>query len=314
MTSRWRIGEYQGVLSYIGEVSGCKIEILPEYGGKTVSFFDKVHQKEWLDTRQGLHPVRPLNTLDDWSNFDCMGWDELFPTVDPCHYPHPPWQDVFLGEHGELWRLAWKAELVNDGMTLRMMASGRWLPYQFEKKVSFLKDTGLYLEYGVKNLSDHPIFGLWLMHPLLNVAQGTTVELNPPAASIEVSNTLGGRLGSRNTIHPWPRTADGVSLDTLGKREDNSADKWFVRDRQRVERVRVRDAESGAILTFLLKDENVPYLGVWSNCGGWNDDHNLAVEPSTGYLDRLDEAAICGRAMRILPGTQRSWTIELRLE
>ena len=40
--------------------------------------------------------------------------------------------------------------------------------------------------------------------------------------------------------------------------------------------------------------EKVPYLGMWVNEGGWEGQYNIAPEPATGGMDRVDAAKIWG--------------------
>jgi hypothetical protein len=51
----------------------------------------------------------------------------------------------------------------------------------------------------------------------------------------------------------------------------------------------------------------VPYLGVWLNEGGWEGQYNIAPEPATGAMDRIDFSRMWGMNS-VLKGRQTvSW-------
>ena len=56
-------------------------------------------------------------TRSNFGLFDAGGWDEVFPTVDPCRVPNSAWGDRTLTDHGELWYRPWQmleAKVVPD--------------------------------------------------------------------------------------------------------------------------------------------------------------------------------------------------------
>ena len=59
--------------------------------------------------------------------------------------------------------------------------------------------------------------------------------------------------------------------------------------------------------------EQVPYLGVLPNEGGWQDLYNIFLEPATGPLDRLDVARLHGQHSTVAGGSVYEWHLTLRL-
>src|SRR4051812_13348344 len=108
MKPTWRISSNKGFKSFIGETSGYVLEVVPSYGGKTVSLYNKLSGWEWLEQRDGLSDVLPKDSPKGWAELDRMGWDELFPTIDSCRYPDGIWQGQYIPEHGELWSIEWE--------------------------------------------------------------------------------------------------------------------------------------------------------------------------------------------------------------
>jgi hypothetical protein len=58
----------------------------------------------------------------------------------------------------------------------------------------------------------------------------------------------------------------------------------------------------------------VPYLGVWVNEGGWSDQYNVAPEPATAAMDRVDFSKALGMNSVLGSGETRQWwlTISVR--
>ena len=60
--------------------------------------------------------------------------------------------------------------------------------------------------------------------------------------------------------------------------------------------------------------DTVPYLGVWITTGGYKNEINLAIEPSTSYYDSLDKAIENGTAVMLKANEEFAWDIKLNLE
>lgn len=57
--------------------------------------------------------------------------------------------------------------------------------------------------------------------------------------------------------------------------------------------------------------EEVPYLGVWVNEGGWFDQYNIAPEPATAAMDRVDFSKAWGMSSVLNRGEARQWWLTL---
>ena len=42
-----------------------------------------------------------------FGDHDTGGWDEIFPSVNPCVVPGSPWEGRQITDHGELWHRTW---------------------------------------------------------------------------------------------------------------------------------------------------------------------------------------------------------------
>ena len=67
---------------------------------------------------------------------------------------------------------------------------------------------------------------------------------------------------------------------------------------------------------MLFPVEQVPYVGLSINQGGWPVDrpayYNLGLEPCNGYPDRLGLAVATGDCAVAAPGERVEWSLELR--
>jgi hypothetical protein len=60
--------------------------------------------------------------------------------------------------------------------------------------------------------------------------------------------------------------------------------------------------------------DKVPYLGVWVNEGGWVGQYNIALEPSTGAMDRVDFARMWGMNSFLRSFEQRQWYLNIAVQ
>jgi hypothetical protein len=312
----WRVNRYEGLKSFVGETTCFRIEVVPSYGGKTVSLQDKRTGREWLDAAQGLSPRRPHGTDEDWEIFDRSGWDECFPTVDPCAYPDGEWVGRYIPDHGEVWRLEWEGCAENSGVTpaLLMGVDGQVLPYRFEKTVRLISDEAMLIEYSVENRSSSPFAFLWAMHPLFRVEPGMELRLGTSVDEVAVSYSAADRLGERGTTVGWPSPRPGVDLSIVGRPTEGTAEKYYVKSPLVEGYAEIRHRETGESLTLQFDPASIPFLAVWTNYGGWNGGYHLALEPASGYLDRLDEAIRTDRVLRVPEQGKTNWQVKLSLQ
>src|SRR5712691_10448817 len=102
--------EWLGQRAYVIDMPEMRVITTPVVGAKIVSIFDKKANHEWL-----LPPAnRPFQAVSYGASFveqDMSGWDEMFPTIEPCAYPVPgPFEGAKLPDHGEVWSLPWGLE------------------------------------------------------------------------------------------------------------------------------------------------------------------------------------------------------------
>ena len=282
---------------------GIDVVLDAERGGRIVNLTDVVRDREWL--------VQPARTLADpaepgtaFTDGDMSGWDEMFPTVLPCHYPthRPDDPEVELPDHGELWTARWQVTERGDRSVV-MTAQGDALPYRFTRRAT-VERSRLLLTYRVDVTGAVPLIALWAAHPQFRCEPGTRIILPKDVRTVlDVSDP------AHPVRTPWPGALDGrVSAlpATTGRKlylEPDAAPRW----------ARLVDP-CGAALDLSWDGEPVSYLGLWLDHRRYSHEACVCLEPSTGFYDDLSLAAAQGRAMLVAPGAPARWSLLVRLD
>jgi hypothetical protein len=59
--------------------------------------------------------------------------------------------------------------------------------------------------------------------------------------------------------------------------------------------------------------EKVPYLGMWLNEGGYAGQYNIAPEPATAAMDRIDFSKMWGMGSVLAPKGSHEWHLAISL-
>jgi hypothetical protein len=152
--------------------------------------------------------------------------------------------------------------------------------------------------YKVTNHAPYPLKCLWSAHPLFDVRPNTRIVL-PQGVRVRIAWSKDSRLGPLCAEHDWPVTKDAhgreVDLSVVASGELGFADKIFT-TKLTEGWCALHDPKNGDFAAFAFSPEQVPYVGVWINQGGWPLEgetcFNVALEPCTGYPDQLDIALL----------------------
>jgi hypothetical protein len=262
---------------------GLRVVVFPELGGKIASLVSRRTGREWLWRNPHL-PYRRAAPGDSYvALHDTGGIDECFPTVAPSES---------LPDHGELWSRAWTIE-ERGGDRVALSVLGPRESYRFRRTLHLPRAAArLELAYELESHSDRELPFVWCLHALFAIEPGMQVEL-PDATPIRVPDPQSaGFTPSATKRFAGPLSRGGVALRTADGRESL--------------RLRFDPAE-------------VPFVGLWQNYAGWSGADtppyfNLAIEPSIGDRDGLDDARARGTAGILAPRARRAWRIALELE
>lgn len=297
------------------ETAAVRLVTVPHMGAKIVSLYDKVRAHEWL-----LPPIdRPFRPAAYAASFvaqDMSGWDEMFPTIDSCHYPLPgPYQGAALPDHGEVWAIPW-AQSADDPAALRLSVEGRALPYRLTRTIRALDAHTLRLEFEALNTGAAPFLGFWTAHPQFAADASTRIILPPPVTEVVNVKPLPDWPAPGASVS-WPQmtTLSGqpIRLDQVGPASQRTHRKVYLPPQRPVTWAALRQGDDGPWLRLAWDAATVPYLGVWVDEGTYNAAPTAALEPSTGYYDTIPVAVENARAVTFAPGQPVRWQLDIRL-
>ena len=303
---------YRGLDAIRLETEKLAAVIIPAWGGKIASLYDRTRKREWLHTNPHVAYRLPDYGANYVADFDAGGWDDCFPTVSPGLFPTEPWTHVQLPDHGEVWALPWQAELEETQVTLTVL--GRQLPYRLAKTIT-VQGSRLRCDYRLENLAPQPLPFLWSSHPTFAVTPGMHLQI--PAAIAWVNGGVGAfPAGAGDTI-PWPHLGDWDG-SVLPPRDAQVAAKLFFTALTHGA-VTLADPADGSRCTLRFDLAQVPHVGVWMNFSAWagmagvEPYYNLAIEPCIGAADALLDAYAQGTAGLVQGHGERRWWMEVEV-
>lgn len=306
MEEHWKKSAFGEREAWIGETEKLRLVLLPDLGAKIVSLQAKQSGREWLAQTDSLGNGGYDTPFHEG---DLRGWDEMFPTIDPCAYPHAPWKGTPVPDHGEVWSIPWQADVRDN--TLMCRVHGIRFPYRLEKRMTFEGDSTLVIEYEAANLSPFPFSYIWAAHPLFQVEAG--MRLVVPCqkdAEVEVVTSKHDRLGAKGTVRPWPAGTDGIDLHVVPERSDRY-EKYYFCEPLREGWARLEHSETGESVTLAFSLDDVPYFAVWANYGGYYGGYHVALEPSTGYGDAIFTASQLDKVVTLPGQGSRVWQLRV---
>lgn len=300
---------YKSMDAVVLENKWLKALFIPELGGKLASLFNREEEIEYLYQVKEDTLQRPVYG-SSFHEYPMFGFDDMFPTITAHYCETEPWRGMLLPDHGEVWTLPWAYGMKENNLHLSVY--GVRIPYRLEKWVS-LRERSLFMEYKVTNLTPFAFPFIWAAHPLFSVEEGMKILL-PPGMK-EVMNVEQGtrRMGSYGQIHSWPEstTTPGYRIDTISSYTGEDREKYYMVDELPTGWAALVHPTQKRGISLSFPREKVPYLGIWINEGGYYGQYNMAIEPCTGALDRVDVAG-CWNRVSILEGRQTySWYLSL---
>ena len=308
-----RQAELQRVVMQNGDIRAV---ILPELGGKIGSLVSRKTGREFFLQ----HPDRPYRRAcyaDPIGDYDISGFDECLPTVSECPYPEPPFADVVMPDHGEVWWRPWKHEIQGEELILEV--EGVRLPYLLRRKTR-LSGPVMELDYEITNTGNQPFKYLWSAHPLLMVQAGAQIVLAPEVSEVLVDYSAGNRFVIGKSV-TWPHAllADGSSADlnTIRGPEQKTADKLFT-SRLSQGYCGVSFPGTGEAVFFRFDPKLVPFVGLWICQGGFPPDgppeFTVALEPCNGRPDSLVTAIARRECPELSAHATDRWTLQVEIQ
>jgi galactose mutarotase-like enzyme len=296
------------------------VRVIPQLGCKIVEIYDLENDHEWLWSDKS-RPIKAANYGDQYDLYDISGFDECFPNIGISQDPKNI--GVTLPDHGEIWSLPWDVTDEVNGVSATVL--GKLFDYRFSRKLS-LKSNKLAIEYSVSNIGNSELTYMWSAHPLFAIDENMKIEITGnPKMSKEFG--FGGRIGPDGdnwyeghlSEHVWPSVlgANGQISDMSEVSLDKVLTDKVVLDAPVDGLVSLKKLSSGRSLTMKFSPLELPFLGICYNFGAWPLTGEpatwVALEPTTGKTDRLDECAELDCARVLPPKSNANWSLEIEL-
>lgn len=308
-----RMTTYKDAVAVELENEFLRVIVIPNSGAKIASIFYKPSGVEILEQ----HPSEEFQWSqygDQFETGECAGFDEMFPTIDRCESQQYPWEGIEYPDHGELWAIPWEYQIRDNGLMLH--AHGVRLAYQLEKVVR-LEGESLKIHYRLNNLSAFDFDYIWAAHPLFAAGEGMKIEV-PGEGHKVINSSQNPVLGSSEALYDFPlaQLPDGSTRDlaTIHPRDGHSYTKFYFSRALTEGWCALVDPMRRMRVRMDFPVEKIPYLGVWINEGGVNDQYVVALEPSSGGMDDPIRARAQGMFSNLKARSGRSWSLKLSVE
>jgi hypothetical protein len=275
--------------------SQIEVGVLPQVGAKILDLIDLRTGQNFLWHNPRIAPC-PYPIDANFDNHWCGGWDDGFPTCEPCHYNGEQYPNL-----GELRSVHWSVD-AREESSATLSAFGPISPIRAQKRIT-LQNPSVEMEFTIENLGFAGIDYLWGTHPAYAVEPGCLIHI--PARRGIVGQANDASLGTPGQSYSWPtlETSAGsrdMSIVPSGGKyfaghyaTDLTAG-WYA--------VEFPARGSGVLFEFPL--ELCPQLWLWLTYGGWRGHYTAVIEPWTSYPVTLTEAAAAGSHRVLQPGEQ----------
>lgn len=273
------------------------VECLPADGAR-LSLLS--YGRQPLLTAPPQHFRPPSRDFGRYETRPVYGYDDCFPSVDPCRYPR---EGGFpIADHGELCWLPWNVTATDH--QLHCQVQSRQLPIRFQRTMTFTA-ASLRWQFSVVNDTDIPLPFLHVMHPLMPPA--ALVDLNLPdfaTAWDDVANSPIPQANPRNLAAGLLSLRSGQYRMLLLREIQPGRFSLHFR--------------SGYTLNVVFPAEIFSTLAIWWSNGGYPNEHGVrryefAFEPLAGPATSLEHSAEQGRCQMALPRQTTTWSIDWQI-
>lgn len=282
--------------SYIGDIEVIRLEnktlsidLAPTIGGRIVSIYSKILQKEFLWNNKELELKRyPIGTDYDPCFFG--GIDELLPNdipevADGLEYP----------DHGELWTMELNSDL--NPNSLKLFGKLPISELYYEKTISIEGSTSyIHIDYTIRNEAGSVRNFLWKLHAALNISQCDQMECFAKKGQVVDPNY--SRFKSNQPFN-WPMI-EGTDASIVPA-NDGSMDFYYLFETQKGE-MSLISQQNDSRFTYYFDTKIFPYLWYFASYGGFWGHYTAILEPCTAMPISVNEAAGLKQCTTLMPG------------
>jgi hypothetical protein len=265
------------------------VAIAPALGGKILSIYNKIIQKEfvWINQQQSLEKKEPGADYD--TNF-LGGIDELIPNdvpeiIDSIDYP----------DHGELWTTALKFSYTDETISVggKLGLSGLY----YNKTLSVDPDNCLLnLDYTIKNTATSERHFLWKLHAALQIKAGDKLLTN--AKYGQVVDPAYSRFKD-TALFDWPLIEKQDASIVPAK--SDAIDFFYLFDAPDGEMQLVSN-NGKHVFSYRYDKKVFPYQWYFASYGGFFNHYTAILEPCTNMPMSVNEAKEKGQCAVLKAG------------
>ncbi|MBZ5564961.1 MAG: hypothetical protein LAP13_21390 [Acidobacteriia bacterium] len=237
----------------------------------------------------------PAGDYGQYETRPVYGYDDCFPTVDPCDFPTQGWP---VPDHGELCWLPWEVTPARDQLAFHVKSE--LLPVIFTRRMSFQRSSLNWL-FEVINTGNMNVPFLHVMHCLMPLREVAEVRVPEFSRVVDEAHDKGlplttprhveDLLLSQGTNKAWMLLLQGVKSGSVGIA-----------------------FKSGLKLEVRFPLELFPTLGIWWNNGKYPDEEGCrrvecAFEPIPGPYSSLAKSFQEGAYLLAPARASVRWTI-----
>ena len=281
----------------IADFENWHIQCIPEDGGR-ISVLKFAGYDLLTRELPGFKP--PDRFLGIYETRPVYGYDDCFPTVDPCIYPG---DQTECRDHGELYSLEWK--VLAEKQTLNCSAECLNPRVSFKRILTF-DGYKLCWRFEVVNKSSRMIKFLHVMHALMPLEN---IQYFSVPGFISVIDEITQQQCSMKDPQELYDHLAGVSNGNYNMILLRNTHEGFVKI----------GFKEGFILYIRYNCKMFPTLGVWWNNSGYPEEKGLernecAFEPIPGTCSNLSKSSADGIFLSAAPGKKLCWEIDWELE
>ena len=255
--------------------------VLPDVGAKIYDLVWKPSGRNYLWHNPRIQP-HPYPVDANFDNHWCGGWDDAFPTCDPCEFRGERYPGL-----GELRSLRWDVEAGADEREVKLSAWGPINPVRAHKTVTLAGGT-LRMRFDLTNVGPKAIDFIWGTHPAVGLFGETILRIPGKTGILSEGSPLYGKPGRRYERYEWPKLGEiDVSRNRdwsegvyCGTYVTDLEEGWYA----------VEDARTGEGLLVRFPLDICPHLWLWLSYGGYRGHNLVIVEPWTSIPVTLSGA------------------------
>lgn len=237
----------------------------------------------------------PDNFYGEYETRPVYGYDDCFPTVDPCLFPG---EDFACRDHGNLCWKEWQVNVTGNSLVCSIDCIHPEVTF---KRILEFAGNRLTWKFEVVNWSAKESVFLHVMHPLLPLREIQSIKL--PGFARMVNET--------NSVEPVGKNAPEVAKHLLSVQPGGCE---MILLQEIKEGVVVLGFQNGKNLRFRFDNKMFPTLGIWWNNAGYPDQIGLrrtecAFEPIPGTSSNLYNSYIDKTYLSVDKGKSLCWDI-----